>query len=622
MKQLDFLSPPITLFHLERRTHTSKIGGCLVILMSFLYIAYITYLLYHLIGRIKITSIFYQKFQYEAGYYSFNSSSIFHFIQIYSTSSGGHFDKFETKYVRAYTTFFQTNITYSNLDYFDHWVFDTCERDIDDKNLNPTLFENIVNFTNAVCIKYYYNSTEKKYYKLEEEGFKWPHLEHGMSNRQNIYLSTSILKCRNNSIINTILGNCSSQEEIDKYVNKYNFLYLYFTDKQIDPTNYNNPVQQFFQTITTIIGNEKTYIESFIHYSPIKLKTNEGSLFGMKYENNSYRFDYNRKGSAENDKNMFFLTKYYHLMQNNVQVYERRYDNIFDLLSDIGGVIQTIFYAFFWLNYLYNKYIIAYDTNSLFFAVKDNNENNSNKKINDKRKMPIRKYETIHNLGFEKSKKLKMNVFKNHFDIKNNKNIINLIPMDIKSSRDVYQKKNSVENSINFKTIIHPNINKLSIDQNSSLSILKDNNSNIINKNKKITLQNNNLNNNNIKKNKIKKAVTGFMQKDEINRFWLSRESLAKISHKETNIQEILYKKNKKEIKEISFIKFLKDIIMENKKGSNYFLIKFRKHLLSEEHLFKTHVKIILLEKQYYFNKNSNSYSNNNINVYECFNEL
>ena len=622
MKQLDFLSPPITLFHLERRTHTSKIGGCLVIIMSFLYIAYITYLLYHLIGRSKITSIFYQKFQYEAGYYSFNSSSIFHFIQIYSTGSGGHFDKFETKHVRAYTTFFQTNITYSNLDFFDHWVFDTCERDIDDKNLDPALFENIVNFTNAVCIKYYYNSTKKKYYKLEEEGFIWPHLEHGMSNRQNIYLSTSILKCRNNSIINTILGNCSSQEEIDKYVNKYNFLYLYFTDKQIDPTNYNNPMQQFFQTITTIIGNEKTYIESFIHYSPIKLKTNEGSLFGMKYENNSYRFDYNRKGSAENDKNMFFLTKYYHLMQNNVQVYERRYDNIFDLLSDIGGVIQTIFYAFFWLNYLYNKYIIAYDTNSLFFAVKDNNENNYNKKINDKRKMPIRKYETIHNLGFEKSNKLKMNVFKNHFDIKNNKNIINLIPMDIKSSRDVYQKKNSVENSINFKTIIHPNINKLSIDQNSSLSILKDNNSNIINKNKKITLQNNNLNINNIKKNKIKKAVTGFMQKDEINRFWLSRESLAKISHKETNIQEILCKKNKKEIKEISFIKFLKDIIMENKKGSNYFLIKFRKHLLSEEHLFKTHVKIILLEKQYYFNKNSNSYSNNNINVYECFNEL
>ncbi len=112
MKKLDFLSPPITLFHLGRRTHTSKIGGILVISMSVIYIAYITYLLLNLITHNKITSIFYQKFQFEAGYYSFNSSSIFHFIQIYSTESGGYFDKFDTKYIRAYITYYQANITY------------------------------------------------------------------------------------------------------------------------------------------------------------------------------------------------------------------------------------------------------------------------------------------------------------------------------------------------------------------------------------------------------------------------------------------------------------------------------------------------------------------------------
>ena len=64
----------------------------------------------------------------------------------------------------------------------------------------------------------------------------------------------------------------------------------------------------------------------------------------------------------------------FHLMRNNVQVYERRYNNIFDLLSEIGGVFQSLFYLFLWINYIYNKFIIWYDTNSLFFAVKDNNE--------------------------------------------------------------------------------------------------------------------------------------------------------------------------------------------------------------------------------------------------------
>ena len=46
---------------------------------------------------------------------------------------------------------------------------------------------------------------------------------------------------------------------------------------------------------------------------------------------------------------------------------------IFDLFSEIGGVVQVIFYLFYGVNFLYNKYVIAYDTNSLFFAIKDNN---------------------------------------------------------------------------------------------------------------------------------------------------------------------------------------------------------------------------------------------------------
>ena len=627
MKKIDFLSPPITLFHLERRTHTSKIGGCLVILMSSIYIGYISYLLFHLINHSKITSIFYQKFQFEAGYYSFNYSSIFHFLQIYSTDNGGHLDKFDSKYIRAYTTFSLINITFSNLDLYDHWVFDSCEKNMD-HNLDSKLFEHIDNFSNAVCIRYYYNSSEKKYYYFQDEGFVWPHLEHGIAQRENIYLTTSIQKCKNNTIINNILGNCSSQEEIDKYVNKYNFIYLYFTDTQIDPTNYKIPIQHYFQTVTTLIGNDKTFTENFIHFSPLKLKTNEGALFGQSYENNSYCFDYNRKGLADNDKNSYMLTRYYHFMQNNVQVYERRYDNIFDLLSEIGGVVQSIFYAFFWINYLYNKYIIAFDTNSLFFAVKENNEKNlKNKKIKNidninnsnnlnKMKKPIKKFISVRNP--EKSKKSLLNIYQNNNKIEDNNN-----KNSKKSeSKDCYRINSiNMDRSINFKTLIHPKSYKIYNDQNSSISVLKDNNSsNIINKNVKnkiLDLENDKLNINMMnKKGKMKKAFTGYLKKEEINKFWLTRESLAKIDHKQKNMNELLEQDNKKAIKQISFLKFLKDIIFENTRGSNYFLIKFRKHLLSEEHLFKSHVKTVLLEKQCKLNKNDNT------NVFECFNEL
>jgi hypothetical protein len=350
----------------------------------------------------------------------------------------------------------------------------------------------------------------------------------------------------------------------------------------------------------------------------MKLKTNMGSLLGKTYDNDSYCFNYNRKGSADNQKNLFTLTKYYHLLQNNVQIYERSYNNIFDLLSEIGGVVQSIFYIFFWMNYIYNRYIIAYDTNSLFFSVKENNEKKikHNKELNfdempkkidlnitNKLKKPLKKFESVRN--YDINKRVRFNLFKEY-----NNSIIK----EKSESKDCYLIKSiNLDKSINFKT----NINS---DQNSSISQLK-NNSNIINNIKKNVLEaeNNKLNINkikNISNDKMKKALTGFMKKEEINKFWLTRESLAKIDHKQKNLEEILENSNKKAIKQISFIKFLKDIILENTKGSNYFLIKFRKHLLSEEHLFKSHVKIILLEKQCKLNKNDNT------NVFECFNEL
>ena len=139
INNIDFLSPPITLFHLEKRTHTSKMGACLVILLLIICLAYAIFLIYNLIIHQKMTYIFYKKFEYEAGYYVFNSSSIFNFIQIYSSESGGYFDEFDSRYIRAFTTFAHYNLTYNNLYLYDHWVFDICRHNIDDKDLEPSL---------------------------------------------------------------------------------------------------------------------------------------------------------------------------------------------------------------------------------------------------------------------------------------------------------------------------------------------------------------------------------------------------------------------------------------------------------------------------------------------------
>ena len=57
-------------------------------------------------------------------------------------------------------------------------------------------------------------------------------------------------------------------------------------------------------------------------------------------------------------------------------------------------------------------------------------------------------------------------------------------------------------------------------------------------------------------------------------------------------------------------------MIFKKEKQNNKYLTLFRKHLLSEEHLLKSHINYVLLEKKYNLNDNAIT------NIYECYNEL
>ena len=672
---IDFLSPPITLFHLEKRTHTSKIGGFLVIVLVTICVGYISYLLSYSLSYNRVTSTFFKKFEFEVGRYSFDSSSIFHFIQIFSPECGGYFDKYDTRYIRAFTTYVHSNFKDADLELYDHWVFDTCRKDIDDKGLDPSLFENVDNFTNAVCIRHFYNSTEKKYYSLGEEGFSWPYLEHGVAQKNNLYLMTIIQKCTNDTIINKLFGNCPSQMEIDEYLSQYWATYLYFTDIQVDPFNYTNPAQKYLNAISSGIGTSQTYVENYIHYSPVKVKTRKGNIFSNSNELNTFFLDFNRKGSANNNPKYFTITKYYHLMQNTVQIYERKYNNLFDFFSEIGGVVQMLFYIFFWVNYAYNKYIIAYDTNSLFFAVKDNetqkieiktetnknfstsndndndinnnlnkinifmnnNNNNNDIIISGNLKKPLQKFISLQGLNKQKRALLKSNNNNN-----NNNNINNNInntksklfqKEEISFAKNINQRRRSDNinqdnikkkyyylSAIKFSKDINKNAFR-SKDQSSpndlNCSNLKLRESNNLIFNKDIHLKPFNSSHiNKTNSNKLLKTLNyGINPERYYNKICMSKNSLAKIDHKGLKSKRIHSIEKLKSVKKLSFVAFVKSLCFD-KNGSIQFVSKFRKHLLSEEHLFKNHIKTVLLEKQVN-NKNAD-----NTNVFECFNEL
>ena len=162
--------------------------------------------------------------------------------------------------------------------------------------------------------------------------------------------------------------------------------------------------------------------------------------------------------------------------------------------------------------------------------------------------------------------------------------------IDVNNSRDILQVPNFIY------------INK----------VKKEKNKNKIEKPKNLTLDEIY----NSKEHNLKKSITPFKSKNEhINKIILSQKSIGRIEHNKKKFK-IIMNKEKNSVMRFAFIDSLKSCCFKRNKGSHNFLITFRKHLLSEEHLFKNHIKIVLLEKKYKIGKNENT------NILESYKKL
>ena len=648
LQKLDILSPPISLYFNSKRTHNSKTSGFIVILMLLSCFSYSFILFYRVLNHTNVTTLMFKKFEWEAGIFSMNSTQLFHFFQIFSSQDGGYFDKYDSKYIRIYTAYVDNNLEQSKLHNYDHWVFDDCREGIDNKYINKDLFENVVNFTNAACIRYYYNSSKQKYYSLEENGFIWPHLEHGISRRDNIFLTTIIEKCNNNSVLNQLLGDCASNESIEEYINRNFGFYMYLLDNSIDSTNFTNPLKNYFQVLHVGKGKFQNFIENYLYFAPVRIRTKVGELFGKYNETNSFFFDFIRKGTYENNNKK--LLKIYYLMQNNVNIYERRYSGLLDILSNIGGMSQCIFYLFFTINYLYNRYVIVMDTNHFFCKIvkisqedsgteaKDNNKTNSLNNF----KFNIFKYNESDTKVFNKKMK--------SFNLKFHYNLDNQLT-EIKSENEI-QKRIQTKNSLNFNNdsiknnnFLKEQINKnkdIDIDKNNtlkneesskvfsdsfdnsnkeinqnkridSLSLLKDKNNEFNQDMNSITSKNkNDINKNNDNaNNRIYMPPKRKSNKSNIYHHHHYSRRYRRPSFQISNLEEIVkrQKLNKKMIQEsgyfeneFTFCYFIFCSCLKNHKKIKfknlYSLSSFRKKILSENFLFQQHVINLMLVKK------------------------
>ena len=633
LKNIDYLSTKISLFYYGRRRHSAIFGGVLTILMVLSCLIYIFYLFLDVYRHKSSIFQYYRHIFEDPGVYLFNNTEgIFHFFQFYNPKNNSYFSKYNSKYIRLFMASISEDYKKNPriLSEYDHWVYDNCRDGIDNKYFVQNIFKN-VSFKDGICIRYYYNNIDKKYYSIEDsKNFIYPQLANIELN-MNYSITTIIEKCDNNSILTEALGLCADENEIEDYLNVNNGLNFNVLEYEINPENYTNQIYYFIYGISNIIQKSKI-IENNIIFVPLKTDIKGGVLFPKRNQKTIYSFyDYYRR-DEDIINNKKILSIYNFGLSPSGYVFKSNYETLYDCFPKMGGIIQLIYYIFFGINFFYNRFTIINDTKRLFFQLNNNDRANRNIQIMQfsnavyslrraSSKMAS-KYSILIKKGCQSNEPNFIHSNSNIFKFSQKLSNCNIKKdFDIEGSKNISIFPNSNQNISQFKS-------NLNLDENlkKSNNILKEELCSSINKNKnEINKENeesiigliNNIKADNEQKSKISDIleIKKLSKKIETSDYFMSSMLNKNNIDKDIIFLKILlqkyfaYKKKSfiyentslEEInKFFSFTKYLYSSFCYKKaKRYHYVLDNFRKKLLSEEHFFRTHNYLYLFEKYF-----------------------
>ena len=375
LSNLDFISPKITLHYKGRNSHISHLGGVLSLIFLILIILFFINFLYDVIEpQIKSLFIYDQKLEDIKYNQTIDYLGINHFIQIFSDSDNGWFGELDNQNIIIYgikensKNIYNKDYNETSIDFYntEHWVYDKCKnvKEIN-KNLFSYISKIISNYTNSICLRFYYNPKDKKYYEIGLEGYIPPNLETNFINEKKYFYKIIIEKCFNNSIFNNKLHySCNNENEIKKYLSLYNEIFIYFSNNQIIPDKLKNPFEKYIHSISSTI-QKNSYFENNIFFSPIKLITDK-RLFKSKEEDLAFILKNNYQNNIFINEKLTKIGIFNFYFTNNLIIYKRKFINILDCLSHFGGLGQLLFLIFQIFNYVNSRYIIIEDTKNLF----------------------------------------------------------------------------------------------------------------------------------------------------------------------------------------------------------------------------------------------------------------
>ena len=376
LEKMDMLSPKITLYFKRKNTHTSIISGILTIITFILILCYgIIYFLRY-INRENPTIYSFNRFVKDVGSFSFSDFNFINYVQLIKMGSriinDIDFNKIEIIGINMSIETFNSG----NQSLFPHWIYDKCNNETNIEGIQDLI--NTETFYNSACIKKFYNQNKSKYYDINDENFEWPIIKHGASHPNFTYYGVLVRRCENSSFRFEHFGKCSSDKEINEYLN-LTFLSFYVIDHYIDVLNYKNPISKFLYTVTNKLEID-SYITNNLNFNPALIKSYDILFNNDINEQVTYFFHQNSQTfSPTRDSNL--LGTFFFWLQNTQQYYERRYQKLPDMLSEIGGFGSVIILIAQFINYFFFNFCMLSDTNELLSLVlKNNNINSENKK--------------------------------------------------------------------------------------------------------------------------------------------------------------------------------------------------------------------------------------------------
>ena len=346
---------------------------------------------------------------------------------------------------------------------------------------------------------------------------------------------------------------------------------LFFMNSYVDVFNYNNPYNKYLHKITNALFANSFTVNN-LNFNPSIVSNNYGAFVNYKYYQNGFQFSQNEKTTSSNSNNTHIMVCFYFWMQNIKLYYERYYESLQDLLSNIGGIESFMRLIATIINSLIVNYIILLDTEELVL----NTDKINFKKVNINSKPTfLKKASQLFNPP-KKILSLKNNIPRNKISNIQNKNQSSIAQILLKDKTDIWKlsnKLNKDSKSEPFKSIDNYLIQKKTDKKSNNSLLIKDFTGNY---NKR---ENTGKNNDNSDSNSISLRMS-------------NKESLKVLETK--NNEEIIKPLTKQNFSWFNYIFY---IIPGCKNPKISYYENFRKEIISEENIIQNHINIFKLLK-------------------------